>query len=168
MVLRLSAAVMFIAAGTLYGFIRSGRLKNGLVICRETGELMRRAEIMIRSSGMNVYELARALKESNELTSLSFLSFLPEEFSPYVSFCSYWKKAVYKQYDLPDEERDLLLRLGGIIGSYDTEGQTAAIEALLSELGFVEKKRSEELIKKGRLYRSVGTLFGITVGILIL
>ena len=66
------------------------------------------------------------------------------------------------------EERDILLRLGDILGKSDCSAQRSAIDAMNTELAEISSRRSEILLRKGRLYRSAGILFGIMAGILVI
>ncbi|MDE7225648.1 MAG: stage III sporulation protein AB, partial [Ruminococcus sp.] len=66
------------------------------------------------------------------------------------------------------EERELLARLGEILGSSDSASQIEAVSGLQAELKKIDDIHRENLIKKGRLYRAAGLLFGIMAGILIL
>ncbi len=168
MLLRLIAAVMFAAAGTVTGFSKSEGLKNDLEMCRETGELLRTSAILIRFQGLNVYELSARLKRLSDLHELTFLNDLPESFSEEENFHDQWKKAVSGQENIPAEERRLLLNFGEIIGTSDIPGQLTSIEAIEAELAAVEIRRREEFIRKSRLYRSTGAVFGIMAGILII
>ena len=102
------------------------------------------------------------------LEPLLFINELPTEFEPDSDFRSQWRKAINAQTDMPEEEKKILLSLGDIIGTSDIEGQTAAINGFQSELDEIEQVRRDMFIKKGKLYRSVGMLFGVMAGILVI
>ena len=162
MFLKVIAAIMFSLAGAAIGFSKADRLREKLEICRETAMLVEKSAILIRYQGLSVYELSANLKNCSGLSSLSFIKALPE------NFYAQWKSAVNSQTDIPDEERKLILRFGEILGTSDIEGQLASIESIKQELSALEKRRSDCFIQKGRLYRSVGTLFGVMTGILVI
>lgn len=168
MLLRLMAAIMFALAGAALGFSKADRLRENLEICRETSALAEKSAILIRYQGLNVYELSSELKKSSDLSLLSFIKALPEAFFEGENFHLQWKEAVNSQPDIPDEERKLILRLGEILGTSDIEGQLVSIDGIKQELSELEKRRSGCFIQKGRLYRSVGTLFGVMAGILVI
>lgn len=168
MLLRVIAALMFAAAGTVGGFAKAEGLKSNLEFCRETGELLRMSAIFIRFQGLNVYELSSRLRSSSDLKMLTFLNGLPESFSQGENFHEQWKKAVCSQENIPNDERGILLSFGEIIGTSDIDGQMMSIKAIESELSGLESKRKEDFIRKSRLYRSAGALFGVMAGILII
>lgn len=168
MFLKMIAAIMFSLAGAAIGFSKADRLREKLEICRETAMLVEKSAILIRYQGLSVYELSANLKNCSGLSSLSFIKALPETFYEGENFHAQWKSAVNSQTDIPDEERKLILRFGDILGTSDIEGQLASIESIKQELSALEKRRSDCFIQKGRLYRSVGTLFGVMAGILVI
>lgn len=168
MLLRIIAAIMFAAAGTVAGSSRAEKLKNDLEICRETGELLRRSSVYIRFQGLNVYELSSKLRECPELHRLTFLEHIPDKFIGGENFHECWRSALSSQENIPDEERRLLLDFGEIIGTSDITGQMSSIRAVEAELDPLEKRRRDAFLRKGRLYRSTGTLLGIMAGILII
>ena len=166
--LRIIAAIIFISAGTIAGASRAYTLKYKLEICQSIKIMLREITLYIRSTGADVYRIVSELKKIKSLESLLFIEELPTEFEPDSDFRSKWRKAVNAQTDLPDEEKKILLSLGDIIGTSDIEGQMTAINGLQSELDAIEQTRRDMLIKKGKLYRSVGMLFGVMAGILVI
>lgn len=166
--IRIAAALMFTAAGGVFGFSRSEQLRSRTEICRQSGELLRVCQFHIRYDGADVYEMSAMLKRSDTFGRLTFLRHLPESFQPDISFFSQWESALAVQSELPDEERDILLRFGGLIGSTDPEGQIKSIDALLDELSRLEERRTEEYLRKGRLCRSLGLLTGILAAVLVM
>lgn len=168
MLMKIIAALMFAAAGTVGGFSGAEKLKKNLEICRETGELMRISGILIRFQGLDVYELSVRLKSSPELCGLTFLNELPVRFSEGENYHEQWKKAVMSQGNLPEDEQRILLGFGEMIGTSDLQGQLTSISGFEAELDTLEKRRKEDFLRKGRLYRSAGTLFGVMAGILVI
>ncbi|MBQ9898884.1 MAG: stage III sporulation protein AB [Ruminococcus sp.] len=168
MLLRVSAALMITGAGALIGVKQAEKLRNAREVSRQTSELMRRSCGLLRCQALNVYQLAGALKCSETLDKLSFLSDVPTVYRQGSDFHSHWREAVSGQDCLMDEERGLLLRFGEILGTTDIEGQVSAISALLSEADVLTLRRSEEYAHRGRLCRSIWTLFGLMAGILVI
>lgn len=168
MLLKVIAAIMFALAGAALGFSKANRLREALEICRETSAFVEKSAILIRYQGLSVYELSSELKKSADLSMLSFINALPETFHEGENFHILWKKAVNSQTDIPDDERKLILRFGDVLGTSDIEGQLVSIEGIRQELSELEKRRFDRFIQKGRLYRSVGTLFGVMAGILVI
>lgn len=168
MVIRVIAALMITAAGGALGCSRSERLRRRIEVCQQAEELLRVCGFHIRYDGADVYTLCRLLKASDSFGRLAFIRELPEEFIPDRSFSSSWSAALHTQPELPDDERGILTRFGGILGSTDPQGQAESIEALTEELTRLEERRTEEYLRKGKLYRSLGLLTGVLAAVLVL
>ena len=69
---------------------------------------------------------------------------------------------------IPQEERRLLSEFGSIIGASDAEGQQKSLSAFEKEAEQLAVMRRETYLKKGKLYRSVGLLFGLMGAILVI
>lgn len=165
MILKLIASASFIAAGTLYGSLRAERLSRELELSRAIGIALRRVAAMMRGEGADVYRLVSRLKLDADLSALGFLQKLPESFDPEVNFRETWRDSVLEE-KYPEEETRILSTLGNEIGSSDIFSQLSTLEALEEDIARIENERRGELLKKGRLYRSVGALFGVMAGIL--
>lgn len=167
MLLRLTASLMFVAAGGLAGAHFSYKLSKRREVCREIDCLLRSCEVLIRCNAMNVYDIFSRLRNNAELSSLEFLRELPLTYTEGGNFHIQWQRALDSQA-FPDEEKQLLEEFGGVLGTSDIQGQKAAIESLSERVRGLEKRRSELCLQKCRLYRSIGVLFGVMAGILVI
>jgi len=161
--LRLVSAFMFVLAGGVFGLSKSEKLKADIEYCRKTADLMELCIFCIRYRGLDVYEVCREIKKS---VKMDFAENLPECYSPSENFHQQWKNAVCSQKDL--SQNDYLLRLGEILGTSDTEGQVSAIDALKSEVRKELDLRKQVFLQKNRFYISIGILFGLMAGILVI
>ena len=66
------------------------------------------------------------------------------------------------------EEKNLLMRYCKELGTTDIDGQTAMLGSLAELADELRERRRADLTKYGRLYRSVGILFGLMAGIAII
>lgn len=167
MLFRLIAAVLFTLAGACVGVMLSQRLRQWQDICMQIGVLLRDAVVCIRYVGMNVYDMVRRFRSSPELAGLTFLEYLPETFSEGENFREMWRQSLMKQ-EFPAEEREILAELGEMLGRTDIEGQLAELSVLEERVRCLENERRTVCSQKGRMYRSVGVLFGVMVGILVI
>lgn len=168
MFFRIISAVMFSVAGGIAGISFSERLKLNLDFCRNIHEMLMNTAIIIRCRADDVYSISAELKQNNQFRRFTFLQAIPEKYNPEENFREIWINAVKSQKNLPDDARSLLCDFGTILGQSDIEGQLVSMEALTENAVILEKKHSEIYSQKGRLYRSVGILFGIMVGIIII
>ena len=65
-------------------------------------------------------------------------------------------------------EKKLLCELGRVLGTSDIDGQISALELISRSAEQLTEKYGEEYRKKGRLYRSIGVLAGVTAGIMVI
>ena len=167
MLFRIVAAVLFFTAGGIAGISFSECLKTELELCRSIREMFMDSAMLIRCRAIDVYSLSSELRQNRQLCRLTFLNEIPEHYSESDNFHEIWKKAVNSQ-NFPDDEKRLLCDFGEILGRSDIEGQIASINALEETAVTLEKRRYETYLQKGKLYRSVGMLFGVMVGILVI
>lgn len=168
MIYRIAAALIFTAIGGVIGYSLADRLREAKRICGGIGQLFHKAEYYICRRGDDVYTFCRRLKEDKQLACLGFVELLPEEYRFGADFHRQWQEAVEKGFQGNTEELALIQQLGEILGRSDSGAQLKAIHDLERELEAIEKLRSEALLKKGRLYRGTGLLFGVMAGILVL
>lgn len=165
--LRFIASAAFAAAGGMVGFALADKLRREQRLCTVIGCLLRRTAFLVGYRCDDVYAVCAELKRDSELAPLTFLQSLPESFEGGADFRAFWENAVKSQAFSSDEET-ILLRLGAIIGRSDSASQLDSIHALEVSLAEVEARRRETYLRKGRLYRSVGLLFGVMAGILVI
>lgn len=168
MFFRIIGALMFSLAGGVAGVSFSERVRNELELCRSIRAMLLNTSVIIRCRASDVYTIASELKQDRSLQRLTFLQKIPEEYTPEENFREVWYEALELQKNLPEDARRILSEFGAVIGQSDIEGQLVSIDALSENASILEKKYSGIYSQKGRLYRSVGMLFGIMVGILII
>lgn len=83
-------------------------------------------------------------------------------------FHSIWNKGVSNQQCLTARDKELLIMLGDKLGETDADGQITFLEMILEMMTKQQQEASENYRQKGRMYRSVGALCGLAVGIMIL
>ena len=167
MLLRFAASAAFAAAGGIFGFAFAEKLRREQKLCVLVGHLLRKTAFLVGYRCDDVYAVCAELRRDSELSALTFLQSLPQEFESGADFRICWKNAVRSE-GFAAEEEDILLRLGNIIGRSDGESQLDSIRWLERTLSVTEKQRGEAYLRKGRLYRCVGLLFGVMVGILVI
>lgn len=166
--LKIFGAFCFVIAGAFYGASESEKLKNRFALCSRIRDFLTQIHIKIRCCGTDVFELVREFKASEAFSELNFIMNLPSEFVPGTDFHELWRSAIEKDSSLGSDEKKLLFSFGESLGTSDIAGQLMTIEEALETLHDIEDKRFAEYNRKGRLYRSLGTLAGVMVGILLI
>lgn len=168
MIFRVAAAIIFTAIGAIIGFSLTDRLRSAKKSCNGVEYIFRKGIFLIGTRGEDVYGFCRNLKADEQLKYLKFLQKLPEEYRAGEDFHHLWQNALDGEQNVGKEEKELLYRFGDILGRSDSASQVAQINGFLKELEHLSNMRRDELMKKGRLYRGAGLLFGIMAGILVL
>lgn len=168
MFFRIISSVIFSIAGGIAGFYFSERIKNQLELCHIIQRMLSDSKVMIRCYANDVYSLVAELKKNISFNKLTFLNDISESYNPEENFHTMWSAAVNLQKDIPDDIRKILYDFGDIVGKSDIEGQISSIDSIIESMVIIEKNYSEIYSQKSRLYRSVGLLFGIMIGILII
>lgn len=167
MLVKLSASLIFVIIGGVVGFSMADKLRTDRRLCNDISHLLQRTIFLVGYRADDVYSVCSELKSDSELRGLTFLEVLPERFAVGRDFRKCWNEAVNSQ-NFQSEERDILLRLGAVLGKSDRQSQVESIRQLQTELAALTEKRSSDYLRKGRLYRSVGLLFGVMAGILVI
>ena len=149
------------------GLNRSEKLKKHVLICSDADKVFRLTETMIRSSGTDIYSIFSVIKRE-KISGLSFINKLPDDYSADKDFHSLWRELLMNEPDIPQEEQGILLDFGDLLGTSDIDGQLNGIAAVRSLMQELYLRRSEEYHSKAKLYRSVGVLAGVMVGIMVI
>lgn len=154
--------------GALVGYAASDELRHRRDYIRCIAAFLNELKVQIRYFGIDLFELFKRLSSSKSLEQLSFLSAIPNEFSPYDDFGTLWNKAVTEDNSLDTESRDILIELGDFLGKSDVDGQMSIIDAASIRINALEKRTDEEYFQRSRLYRILGILFGIMTGLIFI
>ncbi len=168
MLIKILSAVAATVIGGVIGAAQADKLSESRKNCTEIGEMLHRTVFAIEYRSDDVYAICRRLKADSDLSRLTFLKELPEGYVCGQDFREMWDRAVISQKNLGEDEKEILFRCGGIIGKSDAGGQIAMLGELQEKIRKIEEQRGETALKKGRLYRSAGLLFGIMAGIIVI
>ncbi len=166
--LRFTVFLLFVLCGGAAGFGLSERLRMRRELCRELCDMLRKIAVLVRFRRMDIFEIIRELKASEEYSRINFISMLPDNYQPGMNFQSQWVHAVQSDSGLWKEERECLTSFVYSFGSTDTEGQLLSIECTAEAISSIYRQCSEDYRQKDRLYKSVGILLGMMTGIIIL
>lgn len=71
-------------------------------------------------------------------------------------------------FPLSTEELELLLKVGSVLGRYDSAGQCQVLARVRSELGMLRTRAESDRDRLGRVYRAVGAAAGAGLAILLI
>lgn len=165
--MRLTGALLLTAAGLMAGLSGAGRLS------RRAG--MR--EALCRMLAMLGFELGRfrtplpalfellARRLDGEGAALCRRTAEGLETLGERDFSQIWEAALEP---LPEQERDILLPLGTVLGRYDAQEQAQAVARCLRDMELARDSARAEAGEKGRVYTALGGAAGVMLSILLL
>ncbi len=134
-------------------------------------ELMNLLQNKIRFTRVTLYEAFEELAkvQSNDFTKQISLIF-SEKIKKKNSYNS-WNETIEEiktKTNLKSEDIELIKRIGKTLGKTDVEGQLSELKNFCIELQGKIKSAKEEQKKNEKLYRSLGTLTGLIIIIILL
>lgn len=162
--MNLIPALAAFAICTVLGLWKSSQLKKRALLLSELTQLVADISLGIRCTAPTLDELSdNCTGVFGELLKSS------RECAPDIK--SAWKAASLKLAELPYAEKseaELISRLGQSLGTCDAKGQLSLLEMYGEKLKRLSNEAEENAKVRGKLFRSVGTLLGAGVAILIL
>lgn len=112
-----------------------------------------------------VKELLCSLAQRADFQSLLFLQNAAAAHTP---FPESWRNAVETDKTLCADEREILRTIGATLGSTELSAQLSALKLCGERFQRLRETAETEVLRRGRLYRSMGILTGIFLVILLL
>ena len=79
-----------------------------------------------------------------------------------------WEKALDKNnFNMNQEDINILKKMGGLLGKTDVDGQISEIKLTNSFINTQIKKAEEEKEKNAKMYRTLGTVVGLAIVIIL-
>lgn len=159
--------LILVLCGTLAGNAASGQLKRREALCRCTGLFLDELLIAMRCTCAPLGELLSELSAKECFSSLVYLSKAHELIRRGKPFPQAWREGVSGDKSLQAELKELLLTLTDSLGASDLEGQFVSFQRTEAQLCCIQEKALESYRTKGRLYRCLGVLGGISAALLL-
>lgn len=145
-------------------------LKKRVEILKEVRLMLAKIKLMVEYNSATVYEIAESLAKDSRLSSLGFLKTLSgsAENSEAI-FSEQWENAVNgcRCTYLKKEDISLIVSVGCQLGKSGVEGQMSSIGMKEKELEALISEAEAELVRKGKLYRSLGVLSGALAAVIL-
>lgn len=159
--------IFIIICGAGIGIKASGDLKKRSDMCLYVKTFLSELSILMKYSGDTLFNLISELSERESIRNLTFLPDVINSMSEGMAFPYSWKNALSNDKNLYSELKELLFTLGESLGTSDIEGQLVSIERAEEELSVIYENALSLYRKKGKLYRSIGILGGMTAALLL-
>ncbi len=165
--IKMIGIICIIVCGAGIGAHASGNLKKQAELCVSVHTFLSELEILMRYSGDTLFSLISELSERKRIQELTFLMHAAENMSDGMPFLCAWEKALSEDKILSCELAELLMTLGESLGTSDIDGQIMCIERAEEELSEIYENALSQSRRKGKLYRSIGLLGGMTAALLL-
>lgn len=143
--IKLTACILIISAGALWGSYMSSRLRRRTSLLREAVSMISSISGLIRYQKSTTDEIMASLRCREEHRTLT------EQSCPW----------------LREEEKRLLREIFSSLGSTDSEGQRAMLELYAGRFKDLAESAAAEQQQKCRLYDTLGFMLGAFIAILI-
>lgn len=160
-------AVIIAAFGGFTGLFFSFRLKETEKTMSSVLLLIKELTVQIRYTNSEIGDILSRAAESEEFKNLYFVCEC-SKLDGKGNFHLLWREGVKKQPFLTSKDRELLNSLGDSLGQTDTEGQLSFLEMYEEMIKKSLEQAARDYTNKGRMYRSVGLLCGLAIGIMVL
>lgn len=161
--MRLFLAAAVFGLCTFYGFSASSDLKKRVQLLSELSQMTAGMALEIGYTAPTLDELAQGCRGA-------FAQLLRQELSETDDIHAAWSAATKRLSGYGfcgDEEAELLLKMGAGLGTSDAEGQLSMLSMYREQLSQLKTDAEERFRVKGKLMRSVGTLLGAGIAVLI-
>ena len=165
--IKLAGILMIFSAASMTGAYLSASLHQRCIRLETLRRMTEDIASYIRYRELTVYEIVQELSTDNSYRDFDFVCCLSRDLDRHRPFYSQWERAA-DECRFKGDERNLILSIGNVLGTSDTQGQLAAMELYSAKLDSMIKASDEQYSRKGKLYRSLGVLSGAMLGILML
>lgn len=173
MLFKLLGSLIVILSSTFLGYALANECKNRPLQLRELQGLLQMFENQISYLSDVIAEAFERISRIGGSDVCIFFSrtveLLKEDKT--LNASQAWEKAVndnIRKTSLNQEDKDILLAFGKILGSSELEGQIKNIRLTMTQLKLQEEKAEASRVKNEKMYKSLGILGGIAVVIVLL
>lgn len=152
------------------GIVRGRALEQRVIELKQSLIMVEKLQTCLRYERMPTKELIGQLARLDGLESLRFIKECDEQMQKNGNFPKLWKESIENsrnRMDLNSADRELLKRIGDVVGGTDADGQISGLGLIGQMLSQALGQAEEERKQKGTLYRSLGVLCGIGIAILL-
>lgn len=165
--IRIMGILLIFLTSTVIGIFLSNNIKNKRERLIKERKMLEEISIMIRFNSYTLKEIIHELENTELFCDFKFLNILKITLEKPISFQEAWEQAIKKDDIISESEKKLLTELGYNLGTTDIDGQLSTLNIYKIRLDEMIEEESEKYRVKGKMYRSLGIMFGAMIGILI-
>lgn len=165
--IRITGILLIFLTSTVLGMFLSNNIKNKRERLVKERKMLEEISIMIRFNSLTLKEIIYELENEELFCDFKFLKILKIMLDKPISFPEAWEQAIKKDDIISESEKKVLIELGFNLGTTDIDGQLSTLNIYKIRLDKMIEEESEKYRVKGKMYRSLGIMFGAMIGILI-
>lgn len=165
--IRITGILLIFLTSTVLGMFLSNNIKNKRERLVKERKMLEEISIMIRFNSLTLKEIIYELENEELFCDFKFLKILKIMLEKPISFPEAWEQAIKKDDIISESEKKVLIELGFNLGTTDIDGQLSTLNIYKIRLDKMIEEESEKYRVKGKMYRSLGIMFGAMIGILI-
>ncbi len=168
--LRAAGALLLVCASAGCGFQAAQRLRRRVTVLWEMEAALERMERELSYADTDMPELLGRLADGQRGVVGTFFGLCARALSRQDGrgMEQIWRESLEQSgMALTGEETALLLKLGGVLGRYDSAGQCRVLARVRTELAGLRSKAQEDRDRLSRVYQAVGTAAGAALAILL-
>ncbi len=165
--LKLIGIISIILCGTAAGFAGSVKLRRQTEYCHDVSRLLHETAMLMHYSCDTLPSLITELSCRECFSQLIFLGNVSELIEKGTPFPRAWEEGIKSDSFLSPELRQLISPLADSLGVSDIEGQLLTLRRAEEETQELYIRTNAQYMKKGRLYRCLGVLGGMSAALLL-
>ena len=157
-------------ASTSIGVLMSKKYKNRVIELREFKNAINILEAKIKFTYEPIPEIFKEMAKNLE-KSISGIFKIASEYIETSTTKEAWNKAIEESkpnLSLNNEDINIIQSLGNLLGKTDVEGQISEIEVTSNFIDAQIVKAEGEKKKNEKMYRSLGTIVGLAIVIILI
>lgn len=159
---------MLIITTSGIGALKSKSLNDKILRLELIRKMFNDTSTLMRYRALKLIEIIHELAKDKAYSVFDFLKNAENNYSTEIPFYSVWEDAICADVTLSNEEKNLLDEFGSGLGTSDIDGQLAMIDIYKEKVCTLIESAKSEYEKKGKLYRSLGVLSGITLAVFLI
>lgn len=159
--------IFIFGLSTAIGMAISKNYENRVVELKEFKNILNIMKTKIKFTYEPLADIFRQIANNNETDIEKIFGQMANQIT-YFQTREVWEKCIQEaDISLNQEDKDIIKKLGKLLGQTDVEGQVSEIEVVDSFLNIQIEKAEEEKKKNQKLYKTLGVTIGLVFVIIL-
>lgn len=159
--------IFIFGLSTAIGMAISKNYKNRVVELKEFKNILNIMKTKIKFTYEPLADIFRQIANNNETDIEKIFGQMANQIT-YFQTREVWEKCIQEaDISLNQEDKDIIKKLGKLLGQTDVDGQVSEIDVVDSFLNMQIEKAEEEKKKNQKLYKTLGVTIGLVFVIIL-